>query len=603
MTASPHAPRTAAERGLPSMPWGWFVVGLSHELAPGQIETVRYFDRDLVLYRTEGGEARLWPAHCPHMGAHLGFGGTVIGETLRCPFHHWRFDGRGQCIEVPGCERIPPTGKTTPWPVREHNGAIWAWHHPDGLAPDHEVDALPDEGWTAPRCIRWELRSHPQEIGENTVDIAHMKPVHDTGISKVRWGPDLDGPRMRIGLYFLAPGSIIGMEGDNDVELDVTMVGVGIIEVQTHVTNAGVHARYRICSTPIDHERIHIYGIANMQRTGDAEFDEEVAELFFEALTRDFVKDFDIWENKLYRARPALSGADGPVGAYRRWAKQFYRPQAAMPEATPAPEPSVGAATASDSSRLLPVGGLLSRVRGVATAVRSGGLRGGLASLSGVLSEVTDGARRRLGGDARAPGRAGNGHAARGEYSGGNGHAARGGHSGGNGHAARGEHSGGNGHAARGEYSGGNGHAARGQYSGGNGHAARAGGTGHAAAAPPSSGQSGPVPKITSVADYFATLEQRFVPSATRGLEAVFQWEIAGDGGGTYHAIVNDGTMTLVPGKHARPTVTIAMNAADYVRVVNGELDGARAFTTGGGKVRGKIRMAMKMRSIFPMAS
>lgn len=119
-------------------------------------------------------------------------------------------------------------------------------------------------------------------------------------------------------------------------------------------------------------------------------------------------------------------------------------------------------------------------------------------------------------------------------------------------------------------------------------------------------GRSGAVGRrVDSVADYFATLEDRFVPGATRGLAAVFQWEIDGEGdeGGTYHAIIDDGTMTLVPGRHASPTVTIAMNAADYVRVVNGELDGARAFTTGGGKVRGKIRMAMKMRSIFPQAS
>ena len=63
------------------------------------------------------------------------------------------------------------------------------------------------------------------------------------------------------------------------------------------------------------------------------------------------------------------------------------------------------------------------------------------------------------------------------------------------------------------------------------------------------------------------------------------------------------GSMTLVPGKHVSPTVTIAMDAADYVRVVNGELDGARAFTTGGGTVRGKIRVAMKIRTIFPQAS
>src|SRR5690606_15343416 len=153
----------------------------------------------------------------------------------------------------------------------------------------------------------------------------------------------------RIGLSFVAPGSIVGMDGDNDVELDVSMYGVGLIDVQAHVLNAGVRARYRICSTPIDRDTIHVYGLANMQATDDPEFTAEVSELFFEALTTDFAKDFDIWENKVYRPRPALSAADGPIGAYRRWSRQFYpadwqaeerpaaaREQRAAPELEPA---------------------------------------------------------------------------------------------------------------------------------------------------------------------------------------------------------------------------------------------------------------------------
>lgn len=515
-------PRSAEHRGLPPLPWGWFVVGLSHELAPGEVKPLRYFDRDLVLFRTERGEARLWDAHCPHLGAHLGYGGTVLGETLRCPFHHFRFDGTGRCVEVPGCDRIPATAQASPWSVHEANGAIMAWFHPDGRAPTYDVRVLDDDGWTRNECVRWSLRSHPQEIGENTVDTAHMMPVHETGMSRVRYGPDLEGPLMKIGLYFLAPGSIIGMDGENDVELDVVMFGVGLIQVHANVTNAGVQARYRICSTPVDRERIHIYGIANMKETGDPEFTEEVAGLFFEALTRDFVKDFDIWENKVYRPRPALSGADGPIGAYRRWSKQFY------PEHDRAQQPS------GSRARVTPSDG-----REAATESVRGRAVDALHSVRGLLSrvrEVVDGVR---GTNART---------------GTNGHA----HAGTNAHA----HAGSNGRAAH-----------------------------------PSA------PKVASVAEYFATLEERFVPAASRGMDAVFQWEIAGDDGATVHAVVTDGAMKLVPGRHPQPTVTIAMPAADYIKVVNGELDGTRAFTTGSGKVSGKVRMAMKMRALFPQAS
>ena len=48
------------------------------------------------------------------------------------------------------------------------------------------------------------------------------------------------------------------------------------------------------------------------------------------------------------------------------------------------------------------------------------------------------------------------------------------------------------------------------------------------------------------------------------------------------------------------PTVTIAMAADDYVRMVNRDIDGAWAFTTGRAKLSGSIPMAIKMRKIFP---
>ena len=56
------------------MPFGWFQVAYSHELGVAESMPLRYFDTDLVLFRTEGGEAKVLDAYCPHMGAHLGYG-------------------------------------------------------------------------------------------------------------------------------------------------------------------------------------------------------------------------------------------------------------------------------------------------------------------------------------------------------------------------------------------------------------------------------------------------------------------------------------------------------------------------------------------------
>ncbi len=80
----------------------------------------------------------------------------------------------------------------------------------------------------------------------------------------------------------------------------------------------------------------------------------------------------------------------------------------------------------------------------------------------------------------------------------------------------------------------------------------------------------------------------------------VFQWELGGPRGEVFHALVHRGHIDVRSGPHEKPTVALVMDADDYVSVVNGDLDGTWAFTTGRGKVRGDLSAAMKMRSIFP---
>ncbi|MBW2629246.1 MAG: Rieske 2Fe-2S domain-containing protein, partial [Deltaproteobacteria bacterium] len=58
-------------------PWagfarGWFLLMFSEELEPGQVVPLKRFDQELVLFRTESGDAKVLDAYCPHMGAHLG---------------------------------------------------------------------------------------------------------------------------------------------------------------------------------------------------------------------------------------------------------------------------------------------------------------------------------------------------------------------------------------------------------------------------------------------------------------------------------------------------------------------------------------------------
>lgn len=55
-----------------------------------------------MVFRTESGEAVVFDAYCPHLGANLGIGGQVKGDCIECPFHEWQFRASdGVCTHIP----------------------------------------------------------------------------------------------------------------------------------------------------------------------------------------------------------------------------------------------------------------------------------------------------------------------------------------------------------------------------------------------------------------------------------------------------------------------------------------------------------------------
>jgi nitrite reductase/ring-hydroxylating ferredoxin subunit len=479
------------------------VIGFSHELQPGEVKTVHYFGQDLVLYRTASGAAAVVDPVCPHLGAHVG-GGRVDGECLRCPFHAWGFDVRGACVDVPYARKVPPKAALRTFPMREQNGAIFAYYDPDGAAPTWEPPVLSEEGWTPNSTIRWELRSHPQEIAENTVDLMHLRPIHGVeGAHLVSL--EQDAHQMRVRLRFTGSGAVIDMPDEvNDVELDVLLHGLGELVSRTHVITAGLHTRQRIHPTPIDRERVAIFALGNTQVMPDPDYTAQIDRIFWEAFVSDFAKDFPIWENKVYLERPTLAAGDGPIGKFRKWARQFYAASRAAEEReAESPE----------------------------------------ASERGLLSRLIE--RAKLAG-ARV--RAGNGHSPD--------------------------------ELEPADANGGVREPAR-------------GGALQAAASQAAS--------FPSVAAYFDELPRRFDAAAAGDLVAVYQWLLTGDEAQASFAEINAGAIRVVPGVHPAPTVTIEMSSADYLLMINGELNGAIAFSTGRGKLRGPVRLAMRMKSLFPL--
>ena len=80
-----------------------------------------------------------------------------------------------------------------------------------------------------------------------------------------------------------------------------------------------------ITQTPVDEELTEVSLLFSMKRLPDADAaTESISELNDQITNLQFTQDVPIWENKIYRERPMVTKADGPVAQYRRWFRQFY---------------------------------------------------------------------------------------------------------------------------------------------------------------------------------------------------------------------------------------------------------------------------------------
>ena len=104
----------------------------------------------------------------------------------------------------------------------------------------------------------------------------------------------------------------------------------------------------------------------------------------------------------------------------------------------------------------------------------------------------------------------------------------------------------------------------------------------------------------TNVKETFDQLYKNFNPQAAKGVDAVFQWEIIGDGGGNWHMTVKDQACQLAEGKHPKPNVSQTSSVQTFLALVNKELGGMQAFMSGKLKVRGNILLAQKIMDIWP---
>jgi phthalate 4,5-dioxygenase len=179
-------------RTAPASPMGallrryWIPFLLSDELPESGCPPVRVklLSERLLAFRDSEGRLGLIDEFCAHRGVSLWFGRNEDGG-LRCPYHGWKYDVTGQCVEVPSepaesgfCGKI----KLKSYPCVERGGVIWAYMGPPEQrppVPEFEWMNLPvSHGFLSKR---WQECNYLQAM-EGGIDSSHVSFLHSADL-------------------------------------------------------------------------------------------------------------------------------------------------------------------------------------------------------------------------------------------------------------------------------------------------------------------------------------------------------------------------------------------------------------------------------------
>lgn len=326
---------------LPPFPEGWYLVTTREALLREKLIEKTWMGEDIVAWCDDEGRVCVAEAVCPHLGSNLGpeVGGKVCDGRLVCPFHGFEFDTTGQCVATPNAP-APKAAKLHVYETRDISGLVFAWYGIDGRSAHWRLPDDPPTGseWGKLGYRTLRFRSHPQETAENSVDLGHLRYVHGYDNVYPVGSVTVDGAYMKSCFDFRRVRRMLGV---TDLVYDISAVthihGLGYSFVEIHEKTIDMQARLWVLPTPIDGTLIDLVLVSQLREirkpgrfiTGLGFLPMKLRNrlmnhILLSQQKRDVLQDVVIWESKRFRTPPRLCKADGPIGLYRRYCRQFY---------------------------------------------------------------------------------------------------------------------------------------------------------------------------------------------------------------------------------------------------------------------------------------
>jgi nitrite reductase/ring-hydroxylating ferredoxin subunit len=252
-----------AEERFPVYPASWYLFCPSKVLRRGPVSK-RILGRQLVAFRTERGRFAVMDAHCAHLGADLGYG-VVKGETIQCPFHHWRFGCDGVCAA--GSDSAP---RLQTYPVEERHGYLFFFNGPEPLFPlPFFFGEDPDE-FVAGQPFRYVSDCTWYMNAANGFDMQHFLCVHGRELvapCQVDC-PDLFARRNRYQANIVGDGRtdrLLRRCVGSTVDVSITSWGGPYMLMTADFPRA--HSHFLIATQPLDKGQTLCEGIVFMRRS------------------------------------------------------------------------------------------------------------------------------------------------------------------------------------------------------------------------------------------------------------------------------------------------------------------------------------------------
>ncbi|BAZ70687.1 hypothetical protein NIES4106_54820 (plasmid) [Fischerella sp. NIES-4106] len=176
-------PETQVDNKVMNLAASWYIAMQSKELGK-KPQAIELFGRSLVAWRDKAGKAVIMERFCSHLGASLAIGEVVDG-CIRCPFHHWRYDSSGVCVDIPKVaapttDLIPPTARQYTYVTQEKYDYIWVWYGTATPLFDlPKFDAAESDKHKYMACpASIPVKTTVRRVAENAFDHHHIVSIH-----------------------------------------------------------------------------------------------------------------------------------------------------------------------------------------------------------------------------------------------------------------------------------------------------------------------------------------------------------------------------------------------------------------------------------------